>query len=92
MGLVDGRVAILTGAGRGLRREHALAMAAVGASIVVTDLGGALGGTGSDAGPAAEVVAEIEAMGGQAIASSDSVTDRWGFSTAGRWRRRPFHH
>ncbi len=75
MGSLDGRVAIVTGAGRGLGREHALAMAAEGASIVVNDLGGALDGTGSDNGPAAEVVDEIEAMGGQATANTDSVTD-----------------
>lgn len=75
MGLLDGRVCIVTGAGRGLGREHALALAAEGAAIVVNDLGGEVDGTGSNAGPAAEVVGEIEAMGGQAAANTDSVTD-----------------
>lgn len=67
MGSLDGRVAIVTGAGRGLGPEHALAMAAEGASIVVNDLGGALDGTGSDNGPAAEVVAEIEPAQREAV-------------------------
>ncbi|MCP3990144.1 MAG: SDR family NAD(P)-dependent oxidoreductase [Actinomycetia bacterium] len=75
MGLLDGRVCIVTGAGRGLGREHALALAAEGASVIVNDLGGEVDGTGANTGPAAEVVAEIEAMGGQATANTDSVTD-----------------
>jgi len=75
MGLLDGRVCIVTGAGRGLGREHALALAAEGADVVVNDLGGNLDGTGSDIGPAGEVVAEIEAMGARAVANTDSVTD-----------------
>ena len=75
MGLLDGRVCIVTGAGRGLGREHALALAAEGASVLVNDLGGGVDGRGADAGPAAEVVAEIESMGASAVANSDSVTD-----------------
>lgn len=75
MGSLDGRVAIITGAGRGIGREHALLMAAEGAKIVVNDLGGAADGSGSDATPADEVVAEIEAMGGEAVANAANVTD-----------------
>ena len=75
MGSLDGRVAIITGAGRGIGREHALLMASEGAKIVVNDLGGATDGTGSDDSPAAQVVAEIEAMGGEAIANGANVTD-----------------
>ena len=75
MGSLDGRVAIITGAGRGIGREHALLMASEGAKIVVNDLGGATDGTGADATPAQEVVAEIEAMGGEAIANGANVTD-----------------
>lgn len=75
MGSLDGRVAIITGAGRGIGREHALLMASEGAKIVVNDLGGSTDGTGSDATPAQEVVAEIEAMGGEAIANDANVTD-----------------
>jgi NAD(P)-dependent dehydrogenase (short-subunit alcohol dehydrogenase family) len=72
---LDGRVAIITGAGRGIGREHALLFAAEGAQVVVNDLGGSPEGTGSDATPADEVVSEIEAMGGRAIANHDDVTD-----------------
>ena len=75
MGALDGRVAIITGAGRGIGREHALLMASEGAKIVVNDLGGSVDGTGEDIGPAQEVVNEIITMGGEAIANSDSVTD-----------------
>ena len=75
MGALDGRVAIITGAGRGLGREHALLFAAEGAKVVVNDLGGEADGSGGDATPAQQVVAEIEAMGGEAIANGDNVAD-----------------
>lgn len=71
----DGRVAIVTGAGGGLGREHALALAARGAKVVVNDLGVARDGEGSSATPAQQVVAEIEAAGGEAMANGASVTD-----------------
>lgn len=71
----DGRVAIVTGAGNGLGREHALALARKGAKVVVNDLGGARDGTGGSATAAEAVVAEIEAMGGEAMANAASVTD-----------------
>jgi len=72
---LDGRVAIITGAGRGIGREHALFFAAEGAHVVVNDLGGANDGEGSDQTPAEEVAAEIRAQGGQAIANADDVAD-----------------
>ena len=75
MGALDGRVAIITGAGRGIGREHALLFASEGARVVVNDLGGSLDGSASSATPAEEVVAEIRAMGGEAIANHDNVAD-----------------
>ena len=75
MGALDGRVAIITGAGRGLGREHALLFAAEGAKVVVNDLGGANDGTGSDMTPAQQTVADIKAMGGDAIVNTDNVAD-----------------
>lgn len=75
MGTLEGRVAIITGAGRGIGREHALLFAREGASVVVNDLGGANDGSGSDAGPAQEVVEEITAEGGSAVANTDNVAD-----------------
>lgn len=75
MGALDGRVAIITGAGRGIGREHALLFAREGAAVVVNDLGGSNAGEGADAGPAQEVVNEIVAAGGRAIANTDSVAD-----------------
>lgn len=75
MGELQGRVAIITGAGRGIGREHALLFAAEGAKVVVNDLGGANDGTGVDNTPAQEVVNEIKAMGGEAIANYDNVAD-----------------
>ena len=71
----DGKVAIVTGAGGGLGRQHALALAARGAKVVVNDLGVARDGEGSSASPAQSVVAEIVAAGGEAIANGASVTD-----------------
>src|SRR4029453_3871720 len=80
-GLCEGRVAIVTGAGRGIGREHALMLASEGARVVVNDLGGGTDGTGSDPGPAKEVVAEIEAAGGTAIVNGPDVTS---FDESGR--------
>ena len=70
-----GRVAIVTGAGGGLGKQHALALAARGARVVVNDLGGARDGTGDSTGAAHAVVAEIRALGGEAMANGASVTD-----------------
>jgi len=69
----DGRVAVITGAGRGLGREYALLLASRGASVVVNDPGSALAGDGADAGPAEQVAAEIRAAGGDATACTESV-------------------
>ena len=74
MGALDGRVAVITGAGRGLGREHALLFAAEGAKLVINDLGGGPDGSGSDAAPARQVVEEVRAAGGEAVANSDDVT------------------
>ena len=74
MGALDGRVAIITGAGRGIGREHALLFAAEGAMVVVNDLGGAGDGTGADTSAAEAVADEIVAAGGAAVANTDSVT------------------
>jgi NAD(P)-dependent dehydrogenase (short-subunit alcohol dehydrogenase family) len=75
MGIVDGKVVIVTGAGRGIGRGHAIEFARQGAKVVVNDLGGAVEGSGSDETPAQEVVSEIKAMGGEAIANADNVAD-----------------
>jgi NAD(P)-dependent dehydrogenase (short-subunit alcohol dehydrogenase family) len=74
-GICEGRVAVITGAGRGIGREHALMLAGQGAKIVVNDLGGSMDGEGKAEGPAHDVVAEIEAMGGEAVANGDDISD-----------------
>ena len=75
MGRLDGRVAIVTGAGRGIGRSVAILLASEGAAVVVNDLGAALDGSGSDIGPAGQVVAEISAAGGKAVANGADVSD-----------------
>ncbi|CAN0251772.1 unnamed protein product, partial [Phaeothamnion confervicola] len=74
----DGKVAIITGAGNGLGRSHALQLAKLGAKVVVNDLGGSVDGTGGSSAAAEKVVAEIKAAGGQAIANGSSITDKKG--------------
>ena len=74
-GILDGRVAIVTGAGRGLGREHALELARQGAKVVVNDLGTSLDGDGVSQGPAAEVVEIIRAAGGEAVANGADIAD-----------------
>jgi NAD(P)-dependent dehydrogenase (short-subunit alcohol dehydrogenase family) len=73
MGALEGRVAVITGAGRGIGREHALLFAAEGASVVINDLGGSNAGEGNDAGPARELADEIRASGGTAVANTENV-------------------
>ncbi len=75
MALLEGKVAIVTGAGRGIGREHALALAGSGAEVVVNDLGGSSAGEGSDTRPAQEVADEIKGSGGEAVANYDNVAD-----------------
>ena len=79
--LCEGRVAVVTGAGRGIGREHALLLAENGARVIVNDLGGDAAGAGADLSPAQEVVAEIEAMGGEAVVNGANVAD---FDAAGQ--------
>jgi NAD(P)-dependent dehydrogenase (short-subunit alcohol dehydrogenase family) len=73
MGALEGRVAVITGAGRGIGREHALLFAKEGAKVVVNDLGGNNAGEGADSGPARDVVEEITAAGGTAVASTENI-------------------
>jgi len=75
MGNLDGQVAVITGAGRGIGREHALLLAREGARVVVNDLGGASDGSGGDRTPAENVVEEIRALGGEAVVNGDDVAD-----------------
>ena len=72
--LCEGRIAVVTGAGRGIGREHALSLAAHGAKVVVNDVGAAVDGSGGDLSPAEQVVQEIKGMGGEAVANGDSVS------------------
>ena len=74
MGALEGRVAAITGAGRGIGREHALLFASEGAKVVVNDLGGAGDGTGSDASAAQQVADEITAAGGEAVANTEDIS------------------
>lgn len=80
MGICEGRVVVVTGAGRGIGRAHALAFGAAGARVVVNDIGASGSGEGLDRAPAEEVVAEIAAAGGQALASTHDIAD---FEAAG---------
>ena len=80
MGLLDGKVAIITGAGAGIGRAHALLFAREGAKVVVNDLGGARDGTGASVSAADDVVREIKAAGGQAVANGDTVATAEGAS------------
>ncbi|MEZ5184049.1 MAG: SDR family oxidoreductase [Acidimicrobiales bacterium] len=74
MGICDGRVCIVTGAGRGIGREHSLMLAAQGARVVVNDIGGEVDGSGRSTGPAQDVVDEIVAAGGEAVANGDDIS------------------
>jgi len=73
-GLCEGRIAIVTGAGRGIGRDHALSLARHGAKVVVNDLGGNVDGSGGDLSPAEQVVQEIRAAGGEAVSNGDDIS------------------
>jgi NAD(P)-dependent dehydrogenase (short-subunit alcohol dehydrogenase family) len=79
--MCEGRVVVVTGAGRGIGREHALMLASQGAKVVVNDVGGSREGTGHSGGPAHDVVAEIEAQGGKAVANEDDISSWDGAGT-----------
>jgi NAD(P)-dependent dehydrogenase (short-subunit alcohol dehydrogenase family) len=83
MGICEGRVVIVTGAGRGIGREHALELARQGARVVVNDLGATAGGEGADGSPAQEVAAEVRRLGGEAIVDGSVLRRR---TRAGRPR------
>src|SRR5215217_1811468 len=88
----DGKVAIVTGAGGGLGRQHALELARRGAKVVINDLGGSVDGSGGNSAAAEAVVSEITAAGGEAFANGASVTDDTGVGrmveeTMARWGR-----
>ncbi len=95
MGMLDGKVALVTGAGGGLGRAHALLLAKEGAAVVVNDLGGARDGSGAGHNMADQVVAEIKAAGGKAVADYGSVADhaaREGDGASGRQELRQARH
>jgi NAD(P)-dependent dehydrogenase (short-subunit alcohol dehydrogenase family) len=73
--MCEGRICIVTGAGRGIGREHALMLASEGAKVVVNDLGGSMDGQGNDAGPAQQVVDELKGMGAEAVANTDDISN-----------------
>src|SRR5436309_3365560 len=75
MKMLEGKVAVVTGAGGGIGRDMALAMAREGAKVVVNDIGASVAGVGKDEGPAQAVVNEIRALGGEAVANTDSVSE-----------------
>lgn len=82
MGMLDGKIAVVTGAGRGIGRGEALLLAAEGASVVVNDVGGEWDGSGEDPRPASEVVEEIRAAGGEAVAHFDDISEPAGARSA----------
>src|SRR5258708_12519876 len=84
MGALEGRVAIITGAGRGLGREHALLFASEGAKVGVNDLGGDMHGEGGDPSAAMQVGEEIKAAGGEAVVNGENVADWNGAQPLGR--------
>src|SRR3954468_12830376 len=75
-GMLEGKAVVVTGAGGGIGRDIALAMAREGAKVVVNDIGASVAGEGKDEGPARAVVNEIKAFGGQAVANTDSVSEQ----------------